>query len=148
MKKPFAYLALAALVAGCSTAGTTQPGHSMKDDLSACLAQLDSKKDLLLVEAPVANNPLSNAIVNGLAGQSPAAEKLTAALSNRQGRPVLVFGRNEANNTALLRAALKPLPEATDGREVCLAASGAKANKLRTLAASRGVELVSTRSGG
>ena len=148
MKKPFAYLALAALVGGCSTAGTTQPGHSMKDDLSACLAQLDSKKDLLLVEAPVANNPLSNAIVNGLAGQSPAAEELTAALSNRQGRPVLVFGRNEANNTALLRAALQPLPEATDGREVCLAASGAKADEVRSLAASRGFELVPTRSGG
>ncbi|KTG17130.1 MULTISPECIES: hypothetical protein [unclassified Guyparkeria] len=148
MKKPLACLALAALASGCTTAGTTHPSHSMKDDLSACLAQVDSKKDLLLVEAPVANNPLSNAIVNGLAGKSPAAEQLIAALSNRQGRPVLVFGRNEANNTALLRAALKPLPEATAGREVCLAASDAKADELRTLAASRGFELVPTRSGG
>ncbi|MCL7750733.1 hypothetical protein LV475_03875 [Guyparkeria hydrothermalis] len=148
MKKPLAFLALAALVSGCSTAGTTHPGHSMKDDLSACLDQVDSKKDLLLVEAPVANNPLSNAIVSGLAGQSPAAEQLTAALSNRDGRPVLVFGRNEANNAALLRAALTPLPEATDGREVCLAASGAKADDLHTLAASRGFELIPTRSGG
>ncbi|QGT79274.1 hypothetical protein GM160_10450 [Guyparkeria halophila] len=147
MKKPLAYFALVALASGCSTAGTTQPGHSMTDDLSACLDQVNSKKDLLLVEAPVANNPLSNAIVNSLAGQSPAAEKLTAALSNRQGRPVLVFGRNEANNAALLRAALRPLPETTAGREVCLAASGAKADELRTLAASRGFELFPTRPG-
>ncbi|MGM0516890.1 MAG: hypothetical protein ACQER6_04755 [Pseudomonadota bacterium] len=148
MKKPFAYLALAALVGGCSTAGSTHPGHSMKDDLSACLAQLDSKKDLLLVEAPVANNPLSNAIVNGLAGQSPAAEQLTAALSNRQGRPVLVFGRNEANNTALLRAALKSLPDNQHAREVCLAASADRAEDLRTLATSHGIELIFTRTGG
>lgn len=148
MKKPLAYLALAALASGCSTAGTTQPGHSMTDDLSACLDQVNSKKDLLLVEAPVANNPLSNAIVNSLAGQSPAAEKLTAALSNRQGRPVLVFGRNEANNAALLRAALKSLPEKTPEREVCLAASRDNGEELRPLATSRGFELVFTRTDG
>ncbi len=148
MKKPLAYLALAALASGCSTAGTTHPSHSMKDDLSACLGQIKSDEDLLLIEAPVANNPLSNAIVNGLAGQSPAAEKLTAALSNRDGRPVLVFGKNETNNAALLRAALQPLPEDPGAREVCLAAGSAKADELRALAASRGFELVSTRSGG
>ena len=148
MKKPLAYLALAALVSGCSTAGTTHPGHSMKDDLSACLGQVKSEKDLLLIEAPVANNPLSNAIVNGLAGESRAAKTLARALSDHEGRPVLVFGKNEANNTALLRAALRSLPEGPDAREVCLAAGAEKADELRALAASRGFELVSTRSGG
>ena len=147
MKKSLAYLALAALASGCSTAGTTHPGHSMKDDLSACLGQVKSEKDLLLVEAPVANNPLSNAIVNGLAGQSPTAEKLSAALSNRGGHPVLVFGKNETNNAALLRAALDSLPDRPGHREVCLAAAPERGEALGPLAESRGFELLTTRSG-
>ncbi|HER34248.1 MAG TPA: hypothetical protein ENO19_02120 [Halothiobacillaceae bacterium] len=148
MKKPFAYLALAALASGCSTAGTSHPGHSMKDDLSACLGEVQSEKDLLLVEAPVANNPLSNAIVNGLAGQSRAADTLATALSNRDGRPVLVFGKNAANNTALLRAALKSLPDNQHARETCLAASADRAEELRALAGSHGIELIFTRTEG
>ncbi|WP_410474286.1 hypothetical protein [Guyparkeria sp. TX1] len=148
MKKVLACLALATTVSGCSTTGTSHPAHSMKDDLSACLEQVKSEKDLLLVEAPVANNPLSNALVNGLAGQSRASATLVTALSNRDGRPVLVFGRNEANNTALLRAALKSLPETPYAREVCLAAGANKTEELRSLAASRGFELFFTRAHG
>ncbi len=148
MKKSLSCLVLAAAVSGCSTAGTTHPDQSLKDDLSACLSQIKSEKDLLLVEAPVANNPLSNALVNGLAGQSRAADTLVTALNNRDGRPVLVFGGNEANNAALLRAALKSLPETSRAREACLAASENKRAELRNLAASRGFELFFTRTDG
>ena len=147
MKKTIAHLALAAIVTGCSTAGTTQPDRSLKEDLSACLGEVKSSKDLLLVEAPVADNPLSNAIVNGLAGQSRATETLTIALNNREGRPVLVFGKNEANNAALLRAALNSIAGSRKGREVCLAATPDTGDALRSLAESRGYELHVTRTG-
>ncbi|MCL7744745.1 hypothetical protein LV476_07275 [Guyparkeria hydrothermalis] len=146
MKKPLVYLALAATMSGCSTAGSSHPDHSVQDDLAACLAQLTSEKDLLLVEAPVANNSLSNAIVNGLAGHSRAADTVTSALSNRHGRPVLVFGKKQANNTALLRAALKSLPNNPVASEVCLAASASGGEELRHLAASGGFELFFTRT--
>lgn len=148
MKKPLFYLALAAILSGCSTSGTATPDASLKDDLSACLSQITSEKDLLLVEAPVANNPLSNAIVNGLAGQSRAADTAVAALNNRDGRPVLVFGENEANNTALLRAALNALSENPRAGEVCLAAAPERGESVRSLAESRGFELSLTRQGG
>lgn len=148
MKIALAYLALAAIVSGCSTSGTSQPDRSLKDDLSACLDQVKSDKDLLLVEAPVADNPLSNAIVNGLAGQSRATETLTTALNNREGRPVLVFGENEGNNAALLRAALDSLAKSRQAREVCLAATPETGDALRSLAESRGFELHVTRTGG
>lgn len=148
MKKTIAHLALAAIVTGCSATGTTQPDRSLKHDLSACLSQVKSNKDLLLVEAPVAGNPLSNAIVNGLARQSRAAETLTTALNNRQRRPVLVFGENEANNAALLRAALNSLSESRNAGEICLAARPETGDPLRSLAESRGYELHVTRTGG
>ncbi len=148
MKKVLAYLALAAIVNGCSTAGTTQPDRSLKDDLSACLDKVKSDKDLLLVEAPVADNPLSNAIVNGLAGQSRAAETLTTALNNREGRPVLVFGENEASNAALLRAALDSLAKTGKAEDVCLVATPETGDALRSLAESRGSEVNVTGTGG
>ncbi|MFI9653007.1 hypothetical protein [Guyparkeria halopsychrophila] len=148
MKKSLSCLVLAAAVSGCSSPGTTHPDRSLKDDLSACLSQIKSEKDLLLVEAPVANNPLSNAIVNGLAGQSRAADTAVAALNNRDGRPVLVFGENEANNTALLRAALNGVAERLTAGEVCLAATPERGESVRSLAESRGFELSLTRQGG
>ncbi len=146
MKKSLTYLVLAAAVSGCSSYGGQIPDHPIRKDAQACFQQAENNEKLQLIEIPVASNALSNAIFAGLASQSNTAAKLKSALEGGDpGHPVLVYGANEGNNVAMLKAALTALPKRAGGGEICLAAPPELGSDLSRLSMSRGFNLLFTR---
>lgn len=148
LKKTLFSLALATALSGCSSYSDTIPDRPVQNDIDGCLEQLTNDSDeVLFIEIPVAPNFLANAVFTGIASVSKTAEAVSQTLRGARGRAVMIYGANEGNNTAMLRAALKTLPEARDRGEICLTATPERGKTLQPLASSRGYELILTREG-
>ncbi len=146
MKKTLLSLMVATALSGCSSYSGTIPDRPVQQDIDACLEQLTNDSDeVLFIEIPVASNALANAVFSGIASVSKTAEAVSQTLREARGRAVMIYGANEGNNAAMLRAALKTLPKTHGTGEICLTAAPDRGEALRPLAKSRGYELILTR---